>query len=136
MSPASTRRRYLQLLSGIIASYLASTDKVHLVVLEDTEGVREVLLSLLPEWVRLHAMVSAGTCVLTRQQVIASLRTICSDNSLCQATAMTAGALKRLITEHIHADFVQNRTACIDGWVLSVTEAHLYRLLGNSERPR
>ncbi len=130
MNRASTRRHCLQLLSAIVTSCLISTGDNDLSDSQDLERIREVLVSLLPNRVRLHAMVSEGARMPDRRQVAALLLTILGEKSLCEAASMSTAALRDLIVARIHTDFIQNHTACIDGWVLSMTEAHLYALVG------
>ena len=130
MNGATSRRQCLRLLGGLVASCLMPAGHIDVTDSGDAQRVRAVLISLLPDRIRLHAIVSAGAPALTTQHIPAALRAIFGGKSLREATRMTAEALKRMLVERIQVDFTDNRTACVDGWILSITEAHLYALAG------
>jgi hypothetical protein len=132
MSPTATRRECLLfLLGGIATTPWAAAALVNRAE-PDIARLRRELAALFWDRPGAHALASAcrrripdghGSPTLV-------LRAILGHLSIPAAAAMTTAAIRQVIAARIQLDLQSNDTACVDGWILSTTEAHLYTLAG------
>jgi hypothetical protein len=129
----ASRRQLLELLSsGVAACIWSSTVRINLagVGADDLERTRQLLISLFSDRRRVHAIAAAylGTLARERASPAALTLTILGQTSISSAAAMTVPAIRRIIAERIQLDFLCDNIVCIDGWMLSKTEACLCAL--------
>jgi hypothetical protein len=127
----STRRACLRLLCGAIAaSCWNPAGYVPPAAPGELDRLRRTLLSLF--WQRPGVRVIAEAYVRAAPQERESarrlMRAISGRRSLSAVARMPAPEIGRVIAEQIRVDFLCHRTVCIDGWIVSITEARLYAL--------
>ena len=86
--------------------------------------------SLFSDRRRVHAIAAAYLGQLARERAspAALTRAILGPMSISIAAGMTVPAIRRFIAERIQLDFLYGDIVCIDGWMLSNTEARLCAL--------
>ena len=126
-----SRRQLLELLlSGVAACLWSSTRRINLADNDDLERARQLLISLFSDRRCVHAIAAAylGTLARERASPAALTRAILGQMSISSAAGMTVPAIRRIIAERIQLDFLCDDIVCIDGWMLSKTEACLCAL--------
>jgi hypothetical protein len=126
-----SRRQLLGLLSsGVAACIWSSAGRINLTGADDFERARQLLISLFSERHSVHAIAAAylGTLARERASPEALTQAILGHMSISSAAAMTVPAIRRIIAERIQLDFLCDNIVCIDGWMLSKTEACLCAL--------
>ena len=133
MTPRSSpgRRQCLELLlSGVAVCFCSSAGRIDLAGADDLERAQQLLISLFSDRRRVHAIAAAYLGQLARERAspAALTRAILGPMSISIAAGMTVPAIRRFIAERIHLDFLYGDIVCIDGWMLSNTEARLCAL--------
>ena len=133
MTPHSSpgRRQCLELLlSGVAVFFCSSAGRIDLAGADDLERAQQLLISLFSDRRRVHAIAAAylGTLARERASPAALTRAILGPMSISIAAGMTVPAIRRFIAERIQLDFLYGGIVCIDGWILSNTEACLCAL--------
>ena len=126
-----SRRQLLELLlSGVAACLWSSTGRLNPGAADDLERTRQLLISLFSDRRSVHAIAAAylGTLARERASPAALTRAVLGQMSISSAAAMTVPALRRIIAERMQLDFLHDDIVCIDGWMLSKTEASLCAL--------
>jgi hypothetical protein len=125
------RRQLLELLlSGVAACIWSSAGRINLAGANDLERTRQLLISLFSERRSVHAIAAAylGTLARERASPAALTQAILGQMSISSAAGMTVPAIRRMIAARIQLDFRSDDIVCIDGWMLSKTEACLCAL--------
>ena len=133
MTPRSspTRRQCLELLlSGVAVCFCSSADHIDPAGADDLERAQQLLISLFSDRRRVHAIAAAYLGALARERAspAALTRAILGPMSISIAAGMTVSAIRQFIAERIQLDFLYGGIVCIDGWILSNTEACLCAL--------
>jgi hypothetical protein len=126
-----SKRQLLGLLSSSVAACIwSSTIRINLAGADDLERARQLLISLFSDRRSVRAIAAAylGTLARERASPAALTQAILGQMSISSAAAMTTPAIRRIITERIELDFLRDDIVCIDGWMLSKTEACLCAL--------
>ena len=134
-----SRRQLLGLLvSGVAACLWSSTGRIDHSGADDLERARQLLISLFSDRRRVHAIAAAylGTLARERASPAALTRAILGQMSISSAAAMTVPAIRRIIAARIQLDFLHDDIVCIDGWMLSKTEACLCALAATAGSTR
>jgi hypothetical protein len=131
------RRQLLELLSsGVAACCWSLTGRIDIAEADDIAGAddleraRQKLISLFSDRSRVHAIAAAYLGTLAREQASPATltRAILGPMSISIAAGMTAPAIRQFIAERIQLDFLRDDMVCVDGWMLSRTEARLCAL--------
>jgi hypothetical protein len=125
------RRQLLGLLlSGVAACIWSSTGRISRGAADDLERARQLLISLFSDRRCVHGIAAAylGTLARERASPAALTQAILGQMSISSAAGMTVPAIRRIIAERIQLDFLCDDIVCIDGWMLSKTEACLCAL--------
>jgi hypothetical protein len=137
------RRRFLELLSsGIAVGYWSSTGPIDLAGADDFERARQILVALFSDLRRVRAVAAAyvGSVASEETSPAALMRAILDDLSISTAAGMTVAAIRGIIAERMRLDFLYNDIVCINGWILSKTEARLCALaawdMGNENKDK
>lgn len=125
------RRQLLQLLlSGVAACIWSSTARIKLTGADDLERAGKLLISLFSDRRCVHAIAAAYLVTLARERAspAALTRDILGHTSISSAAGLTVPMVRRIVAERISLDFLYDDIVCIDGWMLSKTEARLCAL--------
>jgi len=125
------RRQLLELLlSGVAACCWNPTGRIDLAGADNLERARQILVSVFSDRRRVHAIAAAYVGTLDRERATPAVltRAILGPMSISIAAGMTVPAIRRFIAERIQLDFLHGDIVCIDGWILSNTEACLCAL--------
>jgi hypothetical protein len=126
-----SRRQLLELLlSSIAACSFCSTRRIDLAGADDLERTRRALISLFSNRCRVRAIAAAyvGTVARAQAAPAALTRAISGHLSISMTAVMNEAAIRKFIAERIQLDFLYHDIVCINGWVLSKTEARLCAL--------
>ena len=128
---SSSRRQLLELLLGGVAACIwSSAGRNNLAGADDFERASQLLISLFSDRRAVHAIAAVylGTLARERASPAALTQAILGHMSISSAAALTVPAIRRIIAERIQFDFLCDNIVCIDGWMLSQTEACLCAL--------
>jgi hypothetical protein len=98
--------------------------------IDELGRARKALISVFSDRRRVRALGTAYAKAATGGSLSPArlTRAILGATPMSRVAKMSTAAIQQMITERIRLDFSDNNTVCVQGWILSKTEARLYAL--------
>jgi hypothetical protein len=124
------RRQLLGLLFCSIPIFWGSTPSVGAACSDDLGPAQRALVSVFSDRRRARSLAQAyrDSTPAERWSAASLTRAILGPTPTSAVAAMTPAMLHHFIAERIRVDFSENNTVCLEGWILSKTEARLCAL--------